>query len=239
MQQTVALIPARGGSKGIPRKNLIPLCGKPLIAWTIQAARDSGVFSRVLVSTDDPEIADTAQRYGAETPFLRPAELASDNASGIAPVLHALQWLAQHQSEPDLLALLQPTSPLRTTEDILGAAETIRRTAADSLVSVVEADRHPVWALQRDEHGILTSCTGQPLAALQQQFPTRQSLPEALYENGAIYIAEPSVIRSTNSFYGERLQAWLMPAERSVDIDTLLDLQIAEILLKEQLHAHR
>lgn len=149
MNTILGLIPARGGSKGIPRKNIKLLAGKPLIAWTIEAALDSSCFARLIVSTDDAEIASVARQYGAEVPFLRPAELASDAASSMDVVLHGLDWLAQAaQSLPGLVMLLQPTSPLRTPEDIQAAITLQTEKNAEAVVSVCEA-AHPVQWLRR------------------------------------------------------------------------------------------
>lgn len=137
----VALIPARGGSKGIPRKNIKPLAGKPLIGWTIDAAKQAACVHRLIVSTEDEAIASVARSFGAEVPFMRPVELTADDTPGIAPVLHALEQLP----DVDRLLLLQPTSPLRSVADIEGIVEFCLARGAPSAVSVCEASKHPYW----------------------------------------------------------------------------------------------
>ncbi|HET9913914.1 MAG TPA: acylneuraminate cytidylyltransferase family protein, partial [Anaerolineales bacterium] len=140
----IGLIPARGGSKTIPHKNIKPLVGKPLIAWTIEAAKKCRALSRVIVSTDDAQIAEVAQQWGAEVPFLRPAELAGDATSSLAVVLHLIQWLKKHDGAvPEYILLLQPTSPFRTTEDLDAAIELAETRKVNAVVSVCETDAHP------------------------------------------------------------------------------------------------
>src|SRR5690554_6446866 len=145
-RRILALIPARGGSKGLPRKNLRLLGGKPLIAWTIEEAVKSGCFAEVAVSTDDNEIAAAAKDYGARVPFLRPAELARDDTKGIEVVLHAMDWYETNEWAFDLLMLLQPTSPLRTAEDIRAALGVFSEKQAAAVVSVCPCEYPPVWA---------------------------------------------------------------------------------------------
>ena len=143
-KRVLALIPARGGSKGIKDKNITPLCGKPLIAYSVLAAKNSRYIDDVVVTTDSERIAETAKAYGAEVPFLRPAELASDTAKTIDAVLHAVKWLEDHQKSYDLLVLLQPTQPLRRTEDIDGAIELCIQRDMQDVVSVKEVSEHPI-----------------------------------------------------------------------------------------------
>lgn len=221
--RTLALIPARGGSKGIPRKNIRSIAGKPLIAWTIEAALRSGLLDAVVVTTDDPEIAEVARRAGAQVPFLRPAALAQDDTPGIAPVLHALDMLPGY----DAVLLLQPTSPLRSTVDIdacLGLAQTRH---AVSVVSVTEPDTHPDWTYRLDADQRLTRLSGDAPAT------RRQDLPPVVTLNGALYYARTDWLRQGQQLVAPVTLAYLMPRARSVDIDTLLDWQLAELLLKE------
>jgi CMP-N-acetylneuraminic acid synthetase len=223
----IALIPARGGSKGIPRKNLAPVAGKPLIAWTIEAALGSGKLSRVLVSTDDAEIAEVARQHGAEVPFLRPPELARDESDALGVALHALTWIEEQTSErPDYLLLLQPTSPLRTTADIDGAIMLACARDADAVLSVCEAVPHPLLARRLDESGVLTDFIPIPKA-----FARRQDFPPAYVLNGAIYLNRCTSLRGACTFQPAGALALHMPVERSLDIDSPFDLRLAELLL--------
>src|SRR5260370_5875896 len=149
----LALIPARSGSKGIPYKNIASVGGRPLIAWTIAAARAATRVNRIVVSTDDPDIAQVSEALGAEVPFLRPAEMAQDDTPGTVPLLHALGWLEEHEAyRPELVMLLQPTSPLRSSVDIEAAVELLRDRNADAVVSVTPVSHHPQW-MKRVEDG--------------------------------------------------------------------------------------
>lgn len=222
---TFALIPARGGSKGIPRKNIKLFAGKPLIVWTIEAALRSSMLNAVLVSTDDPEIADVARQAGAQVPFMRPSELALDQTPGLDPVLHALDQLPYYDS----VLLLQPTSPLRATEDIDACLRLAVQKSARSVVSVSEADTHPYWTyrLTRDQ-ALRRFVDSEPVAR-------RQDLPQAFALNGALYFADVDWLRSNGGFVGTETLAYVMAKERSVDLDTPLDWKFAELLLKESL----
>ena len=148
----LAIITARGGSKGLPGKNIKLMAGKPMIVWTIEAARQAQSVARVCVSTDDAAIASVSRDWGAEVPFLRPVELARDDTPGIAPVLHAVKWMEEHEGyRPDYVMLLQPTSPLRTAQDITSATELAESKGGDSVVSVSEVKHHPCWAMKIQE----------------------------------------------------------------------------------------
>jgi N-acylneuraminate cytidylyltransferase/CMP-N,N'-diacetyllegionaminic acid synthase len=221
--KTFALIPARGGSKGIPRKNVKLIAGKPLIVWTIEAALRSSMLDAVVVSTDDAEIAEVARRAGAQVPFMRPAELAQDQTPGLDPVLHALDQLPQYDS----VLLLQPTSPLRTTEDIDACLQLAIERQAPSVVSVTEAETHPYWTYRVNE--------GRALERMIDAAPVarRQDLPEVVAINGALYFADASWLRRSHSLVSAETLAYVMTRERSVDLDTPLDWKLAELLLKE------
>jgi CMP-N,N'-diacetyllegionaminic acid synthase len=223
--KTFALIPARGGSKGIPRKNIKLIAGKPLIVWTIEAALRSSLLDAVVVSTDDPEIADVARRAGAKVPFMRPSELAQDQTPGLDPVMHALDQLPQYDS----VLLLQPTSPLRTTEDIDACLRLAMQQHASSLVSVSEPDTHPHWTYRLTD--------GQTLERMIDAAPVarRQDLPAVVALNGAMYFADANWLRRNGSFIGAETLAYVMARDRSVDLDTPLDWKFAELLLKESL----
>ncbi len=223
--KTLGLIPARGGSKGIPRKNIKPIAGKPLIVWTIEAALRSSLHDAVVVSTDDPEIAEVARRAGAQVPFMRPSALAQDQTPGLDPVLHALAQLPQYDS----VLLLQPTSPLRTTEDIDAGLCLVAQRQTTSMVSVCEPDSHPYWTYLLSED--------QSLERLINVVPVarRQDLPPAFAINGAMYFADANWLRRSLSFVDTETLAYVMPKERSIDLDTPLDWKFAELLLKESM----
>lgn len=220
----LALIPARGGSKGIPRKNIRSLCGKPLLQWSIDAALEAACVDRVVVSTDDPEIAEVAKAGGADVPFLRPAELATDAASGIAPVLHALEQLPK---VTDLL-LLQPTSPLRTSADIERIVALRQHTGRESAVSLTPSAKHPAWMYSLSQDQRL-----KPLLHLDGSH-CRQQLPLTYVLNGAMYLASRAFLLSEQKFIREDTVGYVMPAERSVDIDNPLDWQWAAFLMDQK-----
>lgn len=232
-EEVLALITARGGSKGVPRKNLKPVAGRPLIAWTIQAARGARRVDRVVVSTDDAAIAEVAKAWGASAPFLRPAELASDQATSREVALHALDWLALRQGyQPDWLLLLQPTSPLRLAEDIDRAVDLARASGARAVVSVCPAHPHPQWCQRLDETGRLHPWVeGNGLAQ------RRQDLPPAYALNGAIYLVRAQDLMAGGDWLGPDTLAYLMPAERSLDIDSPWDLHLADLVLSH-IHGH-
>lgn len=230
MSEILVLINARGGSKSIPRKNIARLAGKPMIAWTIEAALGSSSVSRVLVSTDDREIAGIAREFGADVPFLRPAELARDDTPGIEPVLHAVRWLAEHEAyHPNYVMLLQPTSPLRTTEDIEAIVHIAREQQAESVVSVSEAATHPYWMKRITENGVLAD-----FVPLEQKYTRRQDLPAAYALNGAVYLIRCATLLEQQTFYPSRTFAYVMPAERSLDVDVPWDMYLADLILKDR-----
>jgi len=225
----LGLIPARGGSKGLQRKNIKPLLGKPLIAWTIEQALASKYLDRIIVSTDDKEIADISKKYDAEVPFVRPQELAADEARGIDVVLHAVDWLKNNskRKQYDLLMLLQPTSPLRTKEDIDEAIEYFFLKEAKAIISVCEVDHHPFWANTLPEDGCMEDFIREEIIN-----KNRQELPKFYRLNGAIYIAYCNYIKEQKNFFGKKTFAYIMPRERSIDIDSKIDFDLVEILMK-------
>jgi CMP-N,N'-diacetyllegionaminic acid synthase len=227
MMEIVGLVTARGGSKSVPRKNVQLLAGKPLIAWTIEAARCSRRLSRVIVSTDDPEIAHIAREYGAEVPFLRPPELAQDHSSHISVVEHALYWLKEHEgAQPDYLMLLQPTSPLRTSEDIEAAISIAEAHQAIAVVSVAEAAHHPYLSKRILEDGTLADLVSTDIPYLR-----RQALPDAYCLNGAIYLNRRQSLLHDRVFWPQGSYAYIMPHERSLDIDSPWDFYLAGLIL--------
>ena len=218
--RVLGLVPARGGSKSIPRKNLVELGGVPLIQWTIQAALGSNL-KRVVVSTDDDEIAEISQNLGAEVPFKRPAELSSDQTLSIDVVLHALDVL---EEDFDAVMMLQPTSPFRTSIDIESAIKSIN--AASSVISVVPVEgTHPA-RMKFVEDGVLID----PAFAETIENMPRQELRPMYIRNGAIYLTRIADLRH-RTFKGALSRALIMPKERSINIDTSFDLALARVAL--------
>lgn len=221
----LAVIPARGGSKGIPGKNIRMLAGKPLIAWTIRAAMDSGVVDQIVVSTDDKEIGEIALAWGAEVPGLRPAALAQDETGSMDVVLH----LAAQIDAFDWLLLLQPTSPLRSADDIRGIMNLVFERGAHSAVSLCESSSSPVWMYNIDKYDRLRS-----VLPFGNHVHRRQELSPAYQLNGAMYLMKREWLLTNKNFIGSDTIGYLMPPERSADIDTPLDWEWVEFLLGKQ-----
>ena len=221
----LGLILARGGSKGIARKNIKNLCGKPLIAWSIEIAQNADSVEKVVVSTDDEEIAEIAQKYGAEVPFLRPAELAQDDTPSMAPVLHALEQLPKFE----MILLLQPTSPLRTTTDIDGIFKMCQERKAPAAVSICESPKHPNWMFSCSNDGKLSPFTDNPIAM------RRQDLDKIYTLNGSLYLAKTDWIQDNRSLLSPETVGYLMPPERSLDIDTMFEWSLVEFLMSKNL----
>jgi len=219
----LAIIPARGGSKGVLRKNIRTVAGKPLIAWTIEAAQKSLLLDRLILSSDDEEIISVASALGCDVPFVRPAELARDDTPGIDPVLHALAALPEKY---DYVVLLQPTSPLRSSEDIDAGIRFCLKQSAKCCVSVVESAKHPYWMFTMDMNEHLL-----PVIPAEERPTRRQDLPQAYVLNGALYIAECQWLAEHKSFISTETIGCEMPTERSFDIDSELDLSIVDFLL--------
>jgi CMP-N-acetylneuraminic acid synthetase len=227
----LGLIPARGGSKSIPRKNIALLAGRPLLAYTCEAALGSRSLTRTVLSTDDEEIAQVGRECGVEVPFSRPTHLASDDAPSILVARHAVDWLAKHQNWiTDIIVLLQPTSPLRQTHHIDEALRLMEQTGADTVVSVVPVPhRFSPYSLMKIEEGCLKDFWQDPLPF--DRF-RRQDLPMLFARNGPAVLASLArVIIYSNSFYGERVAPYEMSEQDSLDIDTSCDLELAERLI--------
>lgn len=226
-QKILAVIPARGGSKGIPRKNIHLLLGKPLIAYSIHAALQSHTIQKTVVSTDDECIARIARHYGAEVPFLRPPHLSTDTATSVAVVQHAVRYLSDTNENPaDIIVCLQPTSPLRSAEDIDQAVTLCLSTGADSVVSLCPAEHHPYWMKQVVGNRVY------PLMEVDdEKYPRRQDLPPVYQLNGAIYVTRRKILLEEERLLGANTLAYVMPRERSVDIDTHIDLKLAELIM--------
>lgn len=228
LKGVLGLIPARGGSKGIPRKNLAPLAGRPLIAHTIKAGLESKSVTRLIVSTDDPEIAEIAKQNGAEVPFMRPTELAGDQSGALEVIQHAIHTLEASEGwRAEVVVYLQPTSPLRRAEHIDDAVELLVAKQADSVVSVIEVPHNfSPASLMKLEHGILTPYLGEtgPLR--------RQDKPKLFARNGpAVLALSIATVKKLNTLYGPRTLPLLMDQMDSLDIDTPFDLELAAWLL--------
>jgi CMP-N,N'-diacetyllegionaminic acid synthase len=223
----LALIPARGGSKGVPGKNIRPVGGRPLIAWSIAAAKASRYVDRTVLSSDDQGIIDAARSFGCDAPFTRPAELATDEADSMSVVRHAMTVLPERY---DYLVLLQPTSPMRLAQDIDRAIERCVNSGAPACVSVCEPDKSPYWMFRAGKGDVL-----EPLLAA--EIPDRrQQAPAVLALNGAVYVARTDHLAGGGAFLAPGTIGYVMPTERSFDIDTELDLRIVDFLLHQGQH---
>ena len=221
----LGVIPARKGSKGLPGKNLKNLGDKPLIAWSIIEAKKSKYIDRCIVSTDDEEIAQLAKKYGCEVPFMRPAELATDDANVNDVFLHVLDLLREQY---DILVVLQPTSPLRESEDIDHALEMIEHENVSAVVSVCKSNKPLPWHFTIEKDGVLKSVFPRKKLSV-----NRQELSPTYLPNGALFIAYTDFFRSKTTFYTESKStfAYIMPPERSVDIDNRIDFFTAEAII--------
>lgn len=228
-KRIIAIIPARSGSKGLPNKNIRSLNGKPLIAYSIEAAKESGIFDEIFLSTDSQEYADIAVQYGANVPFLRSDNLATANASTWDCVIEAIENYQKGGKNYDIFVLLQPTSPLRTAQDIAAAVELMIAKNADSVVSVSEADHSPLWYNTLPESKSLNGFLRPEIMT-----KNRQQLPTYYRVNGAIYIVSTAYFSRTQNIYDGNSFAYIMPRRNSIDIDNLLGFSIAEYLISER-----
>jgi CMP-N,N'-diacetyllegionaminic acid synthase len=222
-----AIIPARGGSKGLPGKNIKSLLGKPLIAYTIEAAIRSAAVEEVIISTDDQEIADVCKSFGGSVPFMRPDHLATDDSPAVDSYLYTIDRLEKERgiTIPEIMVLL-PTCPLRTAEDIDNAADLYTQKQADSVVSYVE-EHHPIyWHRKVDQEGRLFNFWDG------ENLNNRQAFEKTYYPNGAIYIFKTEILRQ-RKYYTQNSFAYIMPRKRSVDIDSIDDFELAEFFLKQ------
>ncbi len=227
----VAVIPARAGSKGVSNKNLRELGGKPLIGWSIEAVRACFDIDRVILTTDSQEIANVGRHFGAEAPFIRPAELARDETPTISTVVHAVQWLEENESYfADFIMCIQPTSPLCATQDIQGAIDLLKATNAEGVVSVTLSESHPFWMKQLDLDGRVTDFLEPP-----RSVHRRQDLPKLYSLNGAIYLAQRDILVDLQTWYTPKTYGYIMPINRSLDINTPWDLYLADLILKDNL----
>ena len=231
--KVLALVPARRGSKGLPLKNIRPLHGKPLLAWPIAAARASRYVDRVVLSTDDAEFADIGRQAGADVPFLRPAEFASDTSPSIEFILHAIDTLQAKGDSYDYLVLLEPTSPLTEASDVDAALEKLvaHRETATSIVGVSAlVSSHPAFAVRLDAHGLL-----QPFAAASfGQLPRRQDVPELFALDGSLYISTVAALREQRGFCHEHTLPYVTPRHKSLEVDDLLDFICIEAIMAQR-----
>lgn len=223
-ERVLAIIPARGGSKGLPGKNILPLAGRPLLAWSIEAAMGCPEIDRLILSSDDADIIATARQFGCEVPFVRPAHLANDMASSVEVVLHALDALPERY---EWVVLLQPTSPLRVAADISACLVACWARQVPACVTVVLAAKSPFWSYYlTDDQRMM------PVLEREDTQTGRQQLPAVYTLNGAVYVARCDWFRLHRTFMGVETCAQVMPVERSVDIDTAFDFKMAELLLQ-------
>jgi CMP-N-acetylneuraminic acid synthetase len=215
--RVLGLIPARGGSKGVPRKNIRLLDGKPLLAYTAETALAAKTLSRVILSTEDEEIAEVGKSCGLDVPFMRPFDLARDTTPSLAVVRHALLTLKENGEDFDALCLLQPTNPLRRAADIDGCVRLLIESDADSVVSVlpVPHEYNPKWVFWQDAEGRMSLSTGDT-----EIIPRRQDLPPAFHRDGSVYVTRREIVLNRRSLYGERILGYEMSPEFSANIDT-------------------
>lgn len=232
--KTVAFVFARGGSKGLPGKNVLPFCGKPMIAWSIAHAKAVERIERVIVSTDDEAIATVAREYGAETPFLRPAELARDDSPEWLAWRHALIYLHENGGLPDAMVSVPVTAPLREPTDIERCLDVFETGDADVVVTVSEAHRSPYFNMVRQNEDGTVGLVIAPAAKVVR----RQDVPAVFDMATVAYVAAPHFVLTREAMFEGRVRAVSVPAERAIDIDTLLDFQIAECLMKRRRHEH-
>ena len=223
----LGVIPARGGSKSILRKNIYPILGKPLIYYSISAANNSRLLNDCIVTTDDLEIKTVSESYGAKVPFLRPASLSNDKALAIPTIKHAvLEYEKKNKLIVDYVVMLQPTAPLRTAGDIDEAIKLLLEKGTDSLISVVNVDNYHPYKMKTIGDGLLSDYVDTGL-----ENPPRQSLPDIFIVNGALYMTKRDVLVNKNSFKGDSCLPYLMSQEKSTNIDVMADMVVAEYYL--------
>lgn len=230
--KVLAVVPARGGSKGVPRKNLRPVCGRPLIEYTIETALAlRHRLHAVVVSTDDEEIAAVSRSCGAEVPFLRPAELATDTAPSLLAIQHAVRFMEEREAlRFDWVLVLQPTAPLRLPQDVSAALDLAQRGGCDSVISVVRVFAvHPILMKKIEDDRLLPFCVEEREGTRRQDYD-----PPAYMRNGAIYLSRRDVLMERDSVWGDVIRPYVMPEERSPGVDSELDMKLVELLLRER-----
>ena len=225
----LAIIPARGGSKGLPGKNIKSLNGKPLIAYTIEEDAKSKGITRTIVSTDSEEIADISKQYGAEIPFLRPEAFATDTASSVDVVVHALDYLRENENYiPDYIVLLQCTTPFKNSEDLDQAMQKCINEEMDAVVSICEAEVNPYWTVKFEGKELKDVIEGG------NSISSRQALPKAYRLNGGIYGIKTEVFLKERDFMPKKTTGYIMPHERSIDIDTKEDFELCKHIISKR-----
>lgn len=229
--KVLGLIPARGGSKGVPRKNIRLLNGKPLLAYTAEAALKARTLSRVILSTEDDEIAEVGRSCGLDVPFMRPHELATDSATSLEVVRHAVLEMQRAGESYDAVSLLQPTNPLRRAEDIDACVDLLDQSGTTSVISVlpVPHEYNPAWVYWKAESGNMKLSTGDS-----QPISRRQDLPLAFHRDGSVYVTRCETILEENSLYGTRVVGYEMNPDFSANIDTENDWRRVEERLKKK-----
>jgi len=225
----LAIIPARSGSKGLKDKNIKKLNGKPMISYTIEAALKSGFFSNIIVSTDSQKYSEIAKKAGAEVPFIRPEKLATDESTTNDVILNAISEMGKLNNGYDYFMLLQPTSPLRTAENIKQAYFLAKEKSANAVISVCETDHNPLWSNTLDESLSLDNFIDKKKDQRRQELPTYYRL------NGAIYLAKVSYYKKYEDFYTNKSYAFIMNKRESIDVDDIIDFKLAEILMEENI----
>jgi len=231
-KRILALITARGGSKGLPGKNIRLLNGKPLIAWSIEHGLKSRYVDKVVVSTDDKKIASTAKKYGAEVPFMRPAYLATDKSTSMDVILHAIGFLKAAGEEYDYIIILEPTSPLRETKDVDRSIEMLLndKKGAESIVGVSEVvAAHPAFDVVINDKGFLS-----PYEGKRSRYIRRQDLKKIYFFEGTVYVSEIKALKKKKTFYHDRTIPYIVPKWKSVEIDDIVDFFCAEAILKNK-----
>ena len=227
----VGFIFARSGSKGLPGKNIRPLCGKPLIAWAIEQAKAVKRLRRVIVSTDSQEIAGIAREYGAETPFLRPAELAADDSPEWLSWIHGLNYLRSDEGAlPDALVSIPATAPLRDSQDVNNCLDEFLKGSADTVITVTEAHRNPYFNMVKLNQDETVGLVIPPASTISR----RQDAPAVFDMATVAYVARPEFILSGKSLFQGAVRAVQVPPERAIDIDTLMDFKLAEFLMSQR-----
>ena len=227
---TIGVIPARGGSVGVPLKNIRELCGKPLIYYVIKAALASKYLRRVIVSTDHEEIARISREYGAEVPFKRPADISEDVPTELV-IQHAVKFIENEEGRKiDIVITLQATTPLLNAGDIDASVEKLVEEEIDSAITVKEVEEYPWWMMRMDKTGRVKPFLGQDMAG---ETMVRQTLEKLYIPNGGVYATKRDVVMKENRIIGKKCGAVVMPLERSVDIDTELDFKIIETIIRE------
>lgn len=228
-KEILVIIPARGGSKGLPGKNIRMLNNKPLISYAIEAAKGSQLVTKVIVSTDSERIAEVGRQYGAEVPFIRPAELATDTATSVDVAIHAIKHLKQYEDySAEYIVLLQCTTPFITSEDIDGAIQKCINEEMDAIVSVCESEVNPFWTVKFEGNRLKDIIEGGNAIA------ARQLLPQAYRLNGGLYGVKSEVFLKEGNFMPERTTGYVMPNDRSIDIDTIEDFEMCEYIMNKK-----